>query len=288
VGIAVGCGKHGGAAPGPAPSDAASASPAIRRGVPCGDLACAQYDSPADAFREVIAGDPLVLGVGEVHAPRGASVPSAATRFAGALLPTLAGRASDLLVELMMPPAGCTDAAAAVRAQQRVVTSHQAEADQDEYLQMGDRARALGIVPDMLRPSCSDIDRMRGDHGDSVGAALETIARLTVAQAERLVARDATSDADAGKIVVVYGGALHNDLAPAPDKVRWSYAPELDAYTRGRFVAVDLVVPEFIGDDRTWRALPWRAAYDPGRLGDKTTLFRIGDRSFVLVFARSP
>jgi hypothetical protein len=129
---------------------------------------------------------------------------------------------------------------------------------------------------------------MRGDHGDPVGAALETIARLTSLQAKRLVARDEASDADAGKMVVIYGGALHNDLAPAPEKARWTYAPELDGYTRGRLVAVDLVVPEFIGDDETWRSLPWRAAYDPERLGAKTTLFRLGDRSFVLVFARSP
>jgi hypothetical protein len=259
-----------------------------RRGVPCGDLACTQYESPADAFVDVMASAPLVLAVGEVHAPKGARVPSAARRFAETLLPLLRGRASDLLLELMMPPAGCVDAAAEVRTKQRVVTSHQAETDQDEYVQMGDRARALGIVPDMLRPTCADVEWMRGDHGDRVAAALETIARLTSLQAKRLVARDEASDADAGKIVVVYGGALHNDLAPAPEKARWTYAPELDAYTRGRLVAVDLVVPEFIGDDETWRALPWRAAYDPDRLGAKTTLFRLGDRSFVLVFARSP
>ena len=62
------------------------------------------------------------------------------------------------------------------------------------------------------------------------------------------------------------------------------YAPELDAYCHGRFVAVDLVVPEFIGQDDTWRSLPWWPYYDGARMGAKTTLFRTGDRSFVLVF----
>jgi len=46
-------------------------------------------------------------------------------------------------------------------------------------------------------------------------------------------------------------------------------------------------VPEFIGDDPAWRALPWWPYYDRGRLGAKTTLFRLGDRAFVLVFPKS-
>jgi hypothetical protein len=256
------------------------------RGVPCGDLACAQYDSPVDAFLHAIGSGPLVLAIGEVHAPRGATVPSAARRFTDTLLPLLAGRASDLLLELMMPPGSCVDASAEARAKQSVVTSRQADTNQGEYVEMGERARSLGIVPDMLRPTCGHLAMMRGDPGDAVDAALVTIARLTASQAERLVLRNAGSDADSGKIVVVYGGALHNDLDPPPAKARYSYAPELDAFTHGRVVAVDLVVPEFMGDDEIWRALPWTAAYDVERLGAKTTLFRTGDRSYVLVFAR--
>jgi hypothetical protein len=291
---AAGCGRR--AAPGvhaDTESSASSASPVPQRpepdrvipaGAPCGDLECAQYDSPADAFHRAIAGEPLVVGVGEVHAPRGATVPSAAVRFTGDLLPLLAGLASDLLVELMMPPSGCVDAAVEVHAQQAVVRARQADNDQGEYLRMGERARSLAIVPDMLRPSCEDLDTMRGDGASTIDVSLETIARLTVTQAKTLIARDARSDADSGKMVVVYGGALHNDLAPTGERARWSYAPDLDAYTHGRYVALDLVVPEFIGDDDVWRSLPWRAAYDAQRLGSKTTLFRVADRSFVLVF----
>ena len=47
---------------------------------------------------------------------------------------------------------------------------------------------------------------------------------------------------------------------------------------------MDLVVPEFIVDDATWRTLPWFSHYDRARLGAKTTLFRRGRKSFVLVF----
>ncbi len=268
-------------------------------GVPCGALECTQYDSPREAFLQALAraGAPLVLGVGEVHAPKGATVPSAAARFTGDLLPTLAGRASDLLLELMMPPSGCASAVAEVRRDQEPVTSRHAETAPDEYVVMGQRAHALGIVPDTLRPTCADMDAIEGrDAGEQdaaragegggsiIEASLATIARLSRAQAARLVDRDALSDADSGKIVVLYGGALHNDLSPSPEAARWSYAPELDAHVHGRFAAIDLVVPEFIGLDETWARLPWWPHYDRTRLGRKATLFRTGPQSFVLVF----
>jgi hypothetical protein len=266
-----------------------SATPATQppRGVPCGALDCAQYDSPSDAFQVAIGGAPRVLGVGEAHAPKGATAPSAAKHFTDELLPLLAGRASDLLVELMTPPAGCADVAAKVRRQQAPVTSRQAETDQGEYVAMGERARALGVVPDLLRPTCADMDAVHAAADGAIDASLSLIARLSAAQAGRLVDRDERSDADRAKTVVVYGGMLHNDLAPPPDRAAWSYAPALDARTGGRFVAVDLVVPEYIGDDESWRAFAWWSHYDRARLGGKTTLFRTGERSYVLVFAVS-
>jgi hypothetical protein len=268
----------------PAPSASGAADADRPRAAPCGELACAQYDSPREAFLDAVGAEPLVVAIGEAHAPKGAPAPSAARRFTDELLPLLAGRASDLLVELMMPPAGCADAAAEVKRQQEPATSRQAETNQGEYVAMGERARGLGVVPDVLRPSCADMDAVRSAGGGAIEASLDLIARLTATQAERLVDRDARSDADRGKAVLVYGGMLHNDLAPAPDLARWSYAPELDAHVHGRLVAIDLVVPEFIGQDASWTALPWRAHYDRARLGAKTTLLRTGERSYVLIF----
>jgi hypothetical protein len=250
-------------------------------------MGCVQYDTARAAFAAVVASDPRVLAVGEAHAQRDAKVPSAARRFAEDLLPTIAPRASDLLVELMMPPRGCVDAAEEVREKQAAVTAHQAPADRNEYVVMGERARSLGVVPDMLRPSCADLDGVMSAGDDAIGASLELIARLTREQASRLVERDARSDADAGKMVVIYGGLLHNDLAATGEAARWSYAPALDATVDGRLVAVDLVVPEFIGDDASWTSLPWRRYYDEARLGAKATLFRTGERSYVLVFPRT-
>jgi hypothetical protein len=249
-----------------------------------GALVCAQYASARDAFADVLALDPVALGVGEAHAPKGATVPSAAKRFTTDLLPSLAGRASDLLVELMIPPNGCARAAAEAKRAQEPITTRQAETDQNEYVAMGDRARALGIVPDMLRPTCEDMDRVRDAGEDVVGTSLELIARLTGEQGRKLLRRDLESDADRGKIVVIYGGLLHNDLAPPPERAQWSYAVALDAELHGRFVALDLVVPEFVTADASWQSLPWYASYDRPAMGSMATLFRTGERSFVLIF----
>ena len=285
----VACDHHTAAPPAPATSASSAAAPVVSAaplagGIPCGELSCTQFESPQDAMKAVLAGDARVVAIGEAHAPKGATATSAAKRFTDDLLPLFAGRASDLLVELMMPPKGCADAAAEVRQKQAPATSQQAPTNQNEYLTMGDRARALGIVPDMLRPTCADMDGVRDAGDNAIEASLEMIARLSTTQAEKLLDRDARSDADRGKAVVVYGGMLHNDLDPPPERAKWSYATALDARTGGKLVAVDLVVPEFIVDDATWRGFPWFSHYDRARLGAKTTLFRVAERSFVLVF----
>lgn len=278
--------------------DTKPAAPAAVSGASCGELECKYYDSAAAAFLDATSGNPLVLAIGEAHAPKGATVPSAAKRFADELLPLLAGRASDLLMELMMPPSGCGEAAAEVKGQQEAVTSHQAETDQNEYVAMGQRARGLRIVPDMLRPTCADLDAIRASD-DPIETSLETIARLCEAQGERLVARDERSDVDRGRMVILYGGAIHNDLTPPPGFERWSYATKLEPRVGGQLVAIDLIVPEFVegqdADASKSAADPlgllafWpvyrEASKRPGA-ASKAMLLRTGTKSFVLVFPR--
>jgi hypothetical protein len=282
------CDRHASPAPAPAGSTSAATTEGTSAagGTSCGALGCAQFDSLADAMKVVLPADggTLALAIGEAHAPKGATVASAAKRFGEEILPLLKGRASDLLVELMMPPGGCVDAAAEVRQKQAPATSQQAPTNQNEYLAMGERARGLGIVPDMLRPTCADLAGVDGAGDGAIEASLALIARLTTAQAGKLLDRDARSEKDRGKVVVIYGGMIHNDLTPGAAEAGWSYAPALEAKTGGRIVTLNLVVPEFITGEETWRALPWTAHYDRARLGARTTLFRTGEKSFVLVF----
>ncbi len=273
-----------------ATASASTAAPSALGGTSCGaegGIECATFDRVEDAFLAVLKEDPAVLAIGEAHAQRGATVASSAKRFADTLLPLLAGRASDLLVELMMPPTGCVTQAEAMRSAQKPVTTQQAAGNQNEYLAMGEAARKLGIVPDLLRPSCQDLAAVEDAGADAIDVSLATIARLTTAQAEKMIDRDRATVADSEKMVVTYGGALHNDTAPPPERARWAFGPALSQYVGGRYVELDLYVPEFIEATDTWRALPFYAAYQKAKSAGKPTLFRVGTKSYVLVFAPS-
>ncbi len=47
-------------------------------------------------------------------------------------------------------------------------------------------------------------------------------------------------------LVLVYGGALHNDLEPGAELAKYSFGPATDALTHGDYREVDLFVPELI------------------------------------------
>ncbi len=101
---------------------------------------------------------------------------------------------------------------------------------------------------------------------------------------KELVDRDANTRGDESKVVVTYGGAIHNDPAPTPERRAWSFGPAIEAYVKGRYVAIDLYVPEFIDGSDAWRRLAWYPYYDKTKLGAKTTMFRVAERSYVIVF----
>ena len=242
-------------------------------------IAVSTFDRAEDAFDVVLKDDPAVLAIGEAHAQRGSTVASSAKRFTDALLPLLAGRASDLLVEAMMPPVGCVKQTDTMRSVQKPVITQQAPTNQNEYLAMGEAARKLGIVPDLLRPSCDDLARINDAGDDAIEQSLETIARLTTVQGTKMLERSGR------KMVITYGGALHNDAHPPPEKAAWAYGPALSKAAGGRYVELDLYVPEFITSDDSWQKQPWYAAWQKNKGTGKVLLFRLEPKDYVLIFA---
>lgn len=271
----------------PSPSAAASAAPpSAGTAESCGELGCRAFDSVEQAFAAVLQKKPLVLGIGEAHAQKGTEkVTSTTKRFTDEMLPALKGKASFLAVELMLPNPKCKKETKQVEKQQKPVTEPQAETNQNEYVVLGKRAKELGIVPDLLRPSCEDLTRITQAGAGDIGVMLETIAKLTrevaVAELER--------NKKAGKelLVVAYGGALHNDAAPKAGRETWSYGPELSKATGDRYLELDLIVPEYIKDTESWTSLPWFKHYDAAKLGKKVVLFSPTPSSFVLIFPKS-
>jgi hypothetical protein len=250
--------------------------------------ACYRFASARDAFVWVAAHDPKVLAIGEAHAQKGTEgIVSSTKRFTDDLLPVIAPRATDLLLELWLGDPRCKREVAAVASAQKPVVQKQAKSNPNEFIQLGDRAKALGVQPHVLRPTCDDYAELADAGADAVPKMLSLIRRLSTVDARSYLDRNAQKAP--AKMVVLYGGALHNDASPPEASRDWSFGPDLIRETGGRYVELDLIVPEFVKKTPVWEKLPWYAAWaaDTAAPKDKATLYRTGDRSFALIFPRT-
>ncbi len=270
-----------------APSATADVSAAAAPFV-CGELSCRAFASAEEAFVHVLEQDkPLVLALGESHAQKGSEgVRSTTSRFTEQLLPKLEGKASALVLELWVADGKCGKATEGkVAEQQKEVTKSQAQANPNEFVKMGEKSKSLGVTPFLLKPSCEEYETIKKAGEDAVLEMLAMITRNMRSKVEALFKE--TEKKAPGKMVVAYGGALHNDVVPAPGREQWSFAKDLDKLAPGRYVELDLIVPEYIKDNDSWRKLPWYGAYDRERLGKSVILISVAPRSYALVFARS-
>ena len=272
----------------PAPAPAPPAAPDVEhRSVArreCGTFTCLDFASEKDAFAYVVRERPRVLGVGETHAQRGApAVPSATRRFGEALLPALAGSATDLVIELLTPDPKCKkEQSDAVAQRTQPVTESQAASNQNEFVALGFAAKKLGIAPRALSPTCDEYQSVLDAGQNDVLRFLSLIADVTVRDVSELLAKRPEN-----AIIVAYGGALHNDAAPRPGRESMSYAPRLRERADGSYVEVDLIVPEFVRDEEPWRSLPWYGAFDRSLARREATVIVLSPSSYVLVFPHS-
>jgi hypothetical protein len=271
----------------PSPSSAAAPLSALPvDGHSCGDLGCRFFETPQLAFTKLLESSPRVLGIGEAHALAGTETIEPATRrFTREFLPLLEGKASDIVVELLIPNAKCKKETAKAREEQKVVTERQATTDQNDYVVLAKEARALGIRAHALEPTCDDLGRIAAAGKDAVAASLDVITRLSRETLERLYQRN-LSENDA-RFVVAYGGAMHNDSSPRSGREQWSFGPALQQVTGGKYVDVDLIVPEFISESPAWKALSWVNVFDANAHPEATTLLSPSAGSFVLIFPRT-
>jgi hypothetical protein len=273
-------------APVPTPPVAPVATVEVPQGEPCGALGCRRFADAESALAAVIATEPRVLAVGEAHAQKGSeNVTSPTRRFTEALLPLFEGKASDLVLELMIPGGGCEEVEKKTAEVQKPVVERQAESNQNEFVTLGNAAMKLGIRPHLLVPKCDDLQAVVRAGPDGVAQMLTMIAELTDELVRRILARNERTARDA--MVIAYGGAIHNDVTPREGREAWSFGPSLMKETGGRYIALDLIVPEYIKDNDTWRALPWYEHFDPEAAPDRVTLFQAPDGSYTLIFPRS-
>jgi len=263
-----------------APSSPAPASPTFRD---CGELSCKAFASAADAFDFVLAEKPRVLAVGEAHAQSdGPKAASSTRRFMDGLLPHLAPRATDLVIELWLANGSCGNVEQKVAEQQGAVTAPQAATNQNDFIQLGHRAKALGIMPHALVPSCEQYQKIAGAGAADIEEMLGMIKRATQQDIEKLLVERPPE-----RLVVAYGGAMHNDLLPREGREDFSFGPALAQATGGHYVELDLVIPEQIKDTEAWRGLPWYAHYSREKAGTDAYLYSWAPHAYALLFPKT-
>jgi len=249
---------------------------------------CELFDSPAAALEAVLKEKPRVIGIGESHAQKGQEeIPSVTKRFTEQFLPLVEGKASDVVLEVWVADGKCGKEKEKKAAEaQKPVTQNQAKTNQNEFVALGDAANAKGIKPHILRAKCDDYDAIVKAGPDGVIVMLEMIARLMDEKVKALVEKNEKAQ-QGDKIVLTYGGAIHNDIAARKGREKWTFGPDLTQATGGKYIELDLVVPEFIQDNEAWKSLPWYPHFNKDAAPTKTTLIRPTKNSFVLIFPKT-
>lgn len=280
-----------------APVPPASSAPKAASDPPvdCGGLECTAYDTVGNAFASVLEDKPLILAIGETHAQKaGSAVPSVTKRFTEELLPALKERASGLVVEIPYPDAKCSQAKVdKVATEQKEIIKTQSDDNQSEFKKLVVKSKDLGIAADGLKLSCADLDRLDKAGEDKPIEWLLTITRNMTSTAKTFF--DENKKKSPEKMILTYGGAIHNDSVPTPGRESWSFAKDLDALSKNRYIELDLVVPEFVSDAKNWQSMPWYEAIKKGAMctGDgakrkKTIVYKTSAHAYALVFPCTP
>ncbi|MGE5784329.1 MAG: hypothetical protein ACM3ZE_07050 [Myxococcales bacterium] len=253
-------------------------------GVACGPLDCRQFASAEQALAYLIhTTSPLVLAVGEIHAQKGSSLKASPTQRFATLLPRLCGRARDLVIELWTARNDCgDDRVERVNKAQKPVTSAQASTNKNEFFELGNVAKANHIQPHALVPSCEDYQSIVAAKEQDIARMLELTATQTAEMAENLL--QSRGSKTGSPMVLLYGGAMHNDLSPAEGRESFSYGPRLARSTSNRMTELDLVLREQVRDTDLFRRMAWYPYFRSETLEKQFTLYRVGPRSFTLIF----
>lgn len=278
------CGQAEDAPRAPARPAVAPTKPAATAGA-APTVASDAYDDLGAALRAVIPADARVIGFGELHARTDrVNVPSALARFTDAGLPAIADKLSDLVVETWIVDGKC--GSAATEATAKITTTMRRPIETKSEIQvLAESARKAGIQPHAMRVGCADYEKIAPTGKD---VAPEEMLTLTTRELGRIATEAvAHRDAEAGHRpwIAVYGGALHNDRFPDAGVADWSYAAKVDAATAGKFVEIDLIVPEFAAADPASQKQPWFPLV--GAADARLHVWKRGERSFVIVLPRT-
>lgn len=286
----------------PAPDVPAAALPEKETPLPPPDAhpEVTAHESATAALGAILAraakdggGEARVVAFGEYHQTKKddkqAGPASALKRFTGDLLGVVAGKSSDLVLETWVTEGSCGKQEKAVVTDVQK-TTERPQATENELVTLARRAKESGLNPHILKLSCKDYESLHGADGS---VDYEKLLKLVNELLERKIAGVLRKRGEEGvqKTVLVYGGALHNDLFPMAELAPYTFGQKAQRALAGRYLEVDLYVPEFIERDARLVKEPWYASYKKaaqrGAAQKSTFVVRRGPGSYILLFPRT-
>jgi hypothetical protein len=248
-----------------------------------------EHDTLAEAIAELVPPRTRLLGLGELHARVDRpNAPSTLVRFTEELLPALPARTSDLILETWAVDGRCGKIAAAATASLQAAT-RRPESTQSELGILAGRSRGRGLRSHSMRVTCDDYKAMAAGGDDAIVHMLDLttseLTRLAVTYLRRAAANAPVASVIAEPpLIVIYGGALHNDRFPTAGLASWSYAPSVEADSERTYVEVDLITPELAEDDPALASEPWAPLLG---VSSHVVTYQRGERSYVVVLPRA-
>lgn len=247
---------------------------------PVDEIAFREFPDAKSAMNAVLleAGHAKVYAVGEYHASRTTKVDkSPLVRFTTEVLDLMIPRSKHMVIETWLDD-GCQPSQQVKAEVQHETGRPPSTATEIDALIMKSAKKKL--VTHGLAMTCIE----HGSLLDAMGRVdflrlLELVTEKLGTTTRELVD---VAKVDDDRAVIVYGGALHNDLYPRWQLETLSYAANLDKELGGGVVEIDLVVPEVIAPMGIVRSEPWFPLI--GRASpDRVMVWKRGPTSFVVI-----
>ena len=216
-----------------------------------------------------------VYAIGEYHPTRNAVArTSPLAQFTGEIVEMLEPRAQHLIVEAWLDDTCRSTDADAVTMQVMRVTNR-APTQASDLQALLDASKQMKIQTHGLPMTCIEHSAVLDESGRV------DFLRLLLLVTEKL-ADTTRAMVASGRDVIVYGGALHNDLYPNWPLEDLSYAKQLDEQLGGGVLEIDLVVPEIVAPMAMIRREPWFPLL--GRAApDRVITWMRGPNSYVVI-----
>jgi hypothetical protein len=249
-----------------------------------GKMKVRSYSDARSALADIILREnPTVIGFGEFH-QNGATreIKSALSRFEEDLMPLIGAASSDLVVETWVPR-GCGQVEDQVIEEVETVTERPKQTE-DETVRLIRTAEKLGVSPHILDVSCSQYQSLFDTDGEmDFLRMLELVGNLMGDTATRALAHRQTHPVDGRWRVVLYGGAIHNDLHFDDVWRGCTFGPRMQA-SGAKYLAIDLFVPEFIEGNRLVRNESWYPLFEEHVSAEQVVLIEKALNSYIIIF----